>query len=605
MKISCFWQCFRRFRPANALFAAVLVATPFSGFVDVRGAAQEDAQPLTVPDDLTFDAISAASDQATSDAIGPLVDKLYDQEAQNEERLAAAAELRTSAAQLESQALRNRLLRRVDLIEAGIKATQVGSPESAAIVSRMVRAANAFEGPNLVTDAAVVRESYGQLRDGHPEAADVMRPVMMRHYFNHNLHISISEVMLSRLLADHRSETGGVADCILGAWVTGQQVTDTSVSANIRRSTTTARFDLTVHGQTNTNTQGRKGPAVIGTRGRHFFVISKPMYFDGSKFTGERSVIDVDANNTTVWARTKYEKIPIVGSIARNIALKEARSKKGQSEAIAAYKLAKRAVPEFEREADSRFDDANRQLDEDVLKGLRARDIAPESFSTRSSESHLAVSSRTMGTGRLGGTPQPFAPTPPKGLTLQVHETAANNALDGLQLAGRSIPESEIAAEIEKALSDIFQRDIKLGDGKPDEPSEEPTAVFQFSKTDPIRVRFEGNRMVLLLRTGVIEEGKDPIPEQSIDIPLGVSLADGQIQVTPPESAVDIAVGSVEPAPRLQQITRANQIRRLLNARLKTRQVDSTFDITLGDEKISLSVVSIGLEDGWLTTEVE
>ncbi len=152
---------------------------------------------------------------------------------------------------------------------------------------------------------------------------------------------------------------------------------------------------------------------------------------------------------------------------------------------------------------------------------------------------------------------------------------------------------------------DLFQREIKLTDGVPepvekdDEP--EPPTSFVFSKSDPIRVHFDKNQITLVMRAGVLQEGKDEIPEQIITIPIDMSLQGGKVVLEPGK----IGVASKEESDRLKQITRANQIRRILSRRLIRRELSPTIDVqAAGDKTLPLTVTMIQLIDGWLSAEM-
>ena len=192
------------------------------------------------------------------------------------------------------------------------------------------------------------------------------------------------------------------------------------------------------------------------------------------------------------------------------------------------------------------------------------------------------------------------------GAAVQLHESALNNAIDALGLQGRTILEKDLAKELEVALTDLFQREISLT--KKDDPQPavaegepEPPTSFVFSSSDPVRVHFNHNQITLVLRAGVIQEGKDAIPEQIISIPIAMSLQGGKVVLEPGT----IGVASKEEADRLKQITRANQIRRILGRRMIRRELSATIDLqAAGDKTLPLTVSMIQLIDGWLSAEM-
>ena len=103
------------------------------------------------------------------------------------------------------------------------------------------------------------------------------------------------------------------------------------------------------------------------------------------------------------------------------------------------------------------------------------------------------------------------------------------------------------------------------------------------------------------MRAGVIQTGKDEIPEQIITIPIDMSLQGGKVVLEPGK----IGIASREESDRLKQITRANQIRRILSKRLIRRELNGTIDLqAAGDKTLPLAVTMIQLVDGWLSAEM-
>ncbi len=500
-------------------------------------------------------------------------------------------------------------------IDAALAATAYEGDENAARselnrqVDELVAALLNYESQRLTHDAESARNAYRTLKVRFPEAASLLRPEIMSYYFNHNLHFTVSEDLLSRMVSDYRSERGCIADCVMGAWVTGSQVTNVNVRADIRPSATTATFVISADGNTQSNTIARKDPATVRTLGNHFFNVTKPVQFDGRHVSGRRGSIWVDVNSQTVGVSTKYDRIPLFGGIIRNIARKEVAKSKGQSEAITAQKLTDEAFPKFEDEVTKQLAELDSSLQK-TLSSLESKGVGPESISARSSNTHIAVSSRTMGVNRLGGSSQPPVVLSPRGMAVQLHETALNNTVDALGFNGRAIPEKEVMDELEKSLSDLLKREVKLkkddAAAAPAEPATEgepePPTTFVFSQSDPIRAHFDDNQIVLVLRTAVLQEGREEIPEQVITIPISLSIAGGKLVLDPGT----IGVNSKEESNRVKQITRANQIRRILGREIIRRELDTTFDVqAAGDRTLMLTLTQISTADGWLTAEIQ
>ncbi|MEQ9406654.1 MAG: hypothetical protein RIK87_02970 [Fuerstiella sp.] len=543
--------------------------------------------------------------------IQSLLMALYEAGNSDDDRLAAATELRDLIPELgggdgSAEAIQRQLTRRVDLAETAIRAMKDNSADDATrqLVNEMlIRAGIDYEVGNRSAHAAIARQNYRALRQTAPDVFAQIDTIFSRYYFNYNLHFVLSEPMMSRLLSDYRTETGGVADCILGAWVTGCQVTDTMVRADIRPSQNTAAFDLLVDGHTRTNTQGVKSPATIYTRGNHAFTIRKPTYFDGQQLTSKNATINININNRTTGISTKYDKIPILAGIARKIASKEVQRKQPQADAIAARKLANRALPRFEEEVADKYAEANGNIQNDLMQNLRSRNIEPSAYCARSTETHLAVSSRTITAESLAAPRPPTTPAPRRGLAVQMHQSAVNAAIDSLGISGRMTP-TQLVERIEEALSELMNQDVVI-----DKSNIDNNTIFDFSSSDPLRVRFMENQVILIFRTGFIQEAKNrTVPRHVFEIPVGIEFNNGILELISPgtdtESVIAMKSTPIDPVSRLERFSARVVLKELLEKAFTEPRIerDTELDLEMADgSPLTLQMTQFYLTDGWMT----
>lgn len=557
-------------------------------------------------------------DEDLSLAIGEALEQLFDPEEEDQDRLDVAKELKSKIGQLNRSdatqfSVVRQLDRRVAIAEAGIQALVTGptTDEARELTNDfMIRAAIDFENSGRSAHANVVRTRYAALKQSYPHIYTKLKPVMANSFFNYNLHFVVSEPMLSRILSDFRTESGGIAECILGAWVTGSQNTDTSVRADIKPSLGSGMFNLVVDGRTISNTRGRKSPATVYTRGNIGFRVVKGAFFDGRSLTSGPADMTVNANNQTTGIRTDFDRIPILRGIVQSIARKEVAKKKAQSERIAADKAANQALPRIESEVATKFSEANFNLQEKVLGKLEAKGIAPQVFSARSSETHLAVSSRTIVGNGLSATIPPSTPAPMRGIAIQIHESSINAGIDSLKLDGR-MPVQAIIHEIETNLKDITGRDVVL---RPDTAAEDDKTEFDFAISDPIRVRFEEDEVVIILRTGFYQTDKERlIPRHKFEIPLKLELSGGQIVLTPPDTdaggALSLRPQPIEGGRSLRGVAQARAVAlELLKKTFKdpVTYLSSMVQIQLPDNgPLNLQITDFDISDGWLTVVFE
>lgn len=615
---------------AAALMLPFNTANAFQGVVPGADETYE-ADPKPAVDHLKMDSpaasrvaldaksIAALAGDELGDQMTPLLATLFDGAKNDQERMDAGDQLLSLTNELNvgsrvQQSVARQIYRRVRLTKAGVtglQSTGAGDDTRALVNDLLIRTAVDFENGNRLAHSEIARRHYDEIRRTHPEIYSNLRPVFADEYFNYNLHFVVSEGMLSRIVSDYRTETGGIAECILGAWVTGTQETDTMVRADIKPSHNSAMFNLVVDGRTMSNTQGRKHPAVIYTRGNMGFNIVKPVFFDGQRLSGGAANMDVNANNRTVGVSTKFDKIPIIGGIARDIARREAGKLKSQGEAIAARKAANEALPRFEQEVGQKFQEANDNFQNNLIANLERRGIAPGQYSARSSETHMAVSSRTISAGALAAPKPPETPAPRRGVAVQMHESAMNAAIDSLGVSGR-MSVSQLLTKIEDALTEFTKKEVSLRD-----PSitEEDKTDFDFPEKDGIRVRFEEDQVVFVLRTGFYLKDKDDrrIPRHSFEIPVGIELRDGSLYLIPPSTdtkgILSIKPRAIEEKSSLRNVIQARKIaKELLDKTFKEPliEVDPNTEVDMGDgTKLRLRTTRFEMSDGWVTGVLE
>jgi hypothetical protein len=264
----------------------------------------------------------------------------------------------------------------------------------------------------------------------------------------------------------------------------------------------------------------------------------------------------------------------------------------------------------FESEANDQLTKANDSLQNKVLQNLRDRGIAPSVYSARSSETHFAVSSRTMTTGNLAAPRPPGNPAPRKGVAIQLHESTINAAIDGLGITGE-MAVVEVIGTIETVLKELLDREVSLRDS---EQVDEDNTDFDFSESDPIRVRFDEEQVVLILRTGFYQKDKNRrVPRHVFEIPIGIEVRDGSLFLkaprTDPRGILSLRPRAIEGKGSLRSVAQARGIaKELLDKAFKQplTELDSTLELELKNrENLKLQITQLEITDGWVTLIME
>lgn len=471
-------------------------------------------------------------------------------------------------------------------------------------LAELLNAVESYERSSSASDSKRARKAFARIRSLAPDGGDRIGDALRSHYFNYNMRIVASEKLISKLIGAKRVDNGPVVDFILGAQVRGNQTTNTVVAVDLKPSDSGIRFQIVLDGTTHSTTTGTTEQATIYTSGVHRFLARKEVIFDGVKFATKPASISVNANNHTTAARTSYSSMPIFGGIFDGIAMRAARKKRPESEAIARQRVSSHVLPEFNREVDKNFKDANVQLEEKLNQPLRELSLYPSAMSFRSTDNELSVKTRLMTEGELAGDTPISKLTTDSGVVLHLHESLLNNSLDRLNLAGRTVTEDQVVKEVEDALSRALGRELEESTEKSEsDVAKDPTTLI-FPDSDPIRISVTDGGLSLVIRAGLKqEEGKEDIPTQMITVPLTFTIVGDNIVI----SRGSIAVAPVErPKSNFVQIARAGIVRRKIEAALPPREIDRHIDIEReGQKPLKLSLTTLKSLDGWLSIAFE
>ncbi|HEY2249757.1 MAG TPA: hypothetical protein VGH74_01805 [Planctomycetaceae bacterium] len=457
-----------------------------------------------------------------------------------------------------------------------------------------------YESTHSGASATAVRKAFDAIRGKAPDGGERVGQALTHNYFNYNLRVVASEAYLNKLVHQSRDEAGPVRDFILGADVYGNQTTHTDVGLKLVPNGSQAQFDMLANGAVASSTLGYTDQATVSTEGHHYFTAAKRVTFDGERFWTAPARIGVNANNTTTGADTNIG-FPFHG-IADAIAMGRAESMSGESEAIAASRVQDRVLPPFNSQVDSQF----QRFNSDVaarLEALRELNLYPDAKSWSTTDSELKVATRLMGPGELGGSEPSPAMYLGRGLTVVLHDSLMNGYADRLDLAGKSLTDDEIKAKIEAQLSKLLGRDVKFSDEKGAAPADESSIKkIIFDKTDPLRMHADDGSLVLTIRAGFQQEGKEDIPTQIITLPLKFSVDMKNVVIEPGDISIEAAEKAERPA---QQLARAGVIRKKLDAAFPRREIDRVHRIQRKNLNVVTAVTRIRALDCWLSVTYE
>lgn len=479
----------------------------------------------------------------------------------------------------------------------------VNEAELRAQLKNLLDATDSYAATRSTEDAAKARAAFAAVTTAAPDGGDRMAGVLQTYFLNYNVRVIASEEFLNRMLYEARTERGPVVDFILGADVRGNQTTNTKVGVDLRPSGRTARFDLLLDGAISSSTVGSTSEATVYTQGNHTFQARKEVNFDGVKFVTFPATINVNPHNTTTGINVNNAPA-LFGGIAQNIASREVEARRGAAEQIAASRVRDNVLPKFNAEADKNFSEAGPKLETEVFSGLKATGLYPDAFVYTTSDSTARLNSRLMSPTELGADMPSTAVPADRGATVLLHETAVNNSIDRIGLAGQTLTEPELRSKLEAFFTKALSRPVKLEPppkqpgAEEDEDSKGPSAII-FSQKDPMRVHFENGQLVLVMRAGFKQEGKDDIPTREITVPMTIEVKGPKVVVT--RGAVRVVAADGEGG----GIAINGVVRKKIQSALPDREVDSKVELKGPKNTVNTSISGIRMIDGWVQISIK
>ena len=107
-------------------------------------------------------------------------------------------------------------------------------------------------------------------------------------------------------------------------------------------------------------------------------------------------------------------------------------------------KIQRQAEKQIDEEIDARLGELNSRLKHRLLDPLASMSLRPEVADAQTSEVRMSMQLQLAGIGQLGSnTPRPWAPSDSV-LSFQMHQSALNNVLRGLELDGATLTIKEL-----------------------------------------------------------------------------------------------------------------------------------------------------------------
>jgi hypothetical protein len=344
-------------------------------------------------------------------------------------------------------------------------------------------------------------------------------------------------------------------------------------------------MELEIVGEVDALTNSSKGPATFTSKSESVYFANKPLVLDLEGIHVGPAQVAVYNKTRLRRLQTSFDGIPLVGPLMKGMARSRHDQQSPEFRREIKRKVASKARKRIDAEVDAQLGEVSQRLRRQVLEPLGALSLDPTMVSSETTERRFTMRLRLAGDDQLGGhTPRPRAPSDSLA-SFQVHETAMNNALERLELDGRTFALPELWKHIADRLNQP-----QTWETDPDDDD----VTIAFAKQDAVGVRCQDGRVMLSLSIAKLR--KPPRSWRDFQVRIlyrpevhGRSaelVRDGRIHVS---------------GKRLRRLSRATLVGVFAKIFREERPVILSPERLLSDPKLAdLAVTQFVIVDGWI-----
>lgn len=345
------------------------------------------------------------------------------------------------------------------------------------------------------------RESDGladmatQLKWSYSKAQNQLASTFYSHYRNANARLAVTELMLNRMLPIIRESRAPIREEILGARVFGNSATWTKIGLDLVPDNQRLRMKLVANGNVNAQTRSYAGPAVVFNRNQSHFHLQKMITCDQRGVHIGKSSTTATTKLKVLGLRTEYDGVPFIGSIARRKVQQQVNEQRNLAKRVIDRRVASQAQSMVDTQLTQQLFAVQQQAEEKLVQPLRKLQLDPTTISLQTTNNRMVYRGRLAAEHHLAAfTPRPNA-LANSVVSLQLHESAINNAIERMHIDGRR---GDLRQMLEAAVNSRPKVNFQIPDDVPD------GVTLQLADQDAIRMRWQDGSMRISIRVAEI-----------------------------------------------------------------------------------------------------
>ncbi len=385
-----------------------------------------------------------------------------------------------------------------DPAEAVAPADSEATGAHCATVEALLATLERYESTPTPAEGALAIESIDALADSGIARLVDFATIVRTHYSAANVRVAVHQKFMERVMPPAQVTTAPVDDTVLGRQVRGTSRVEQSTAVRFSPDTRGISVVLEVRGDVASRTVTESGPVALTSRGSSSFTVRKPVSVGGAGLRLGQATGSASSRSQLADIQTSFDGVPIMRSLVRNIARNQHDEHLPEANREVIDKIVARACREVDQQVEPQLLAAAERIRSQAWGPLVKLGLEPTPVSLETQDGIAMARLRLAGDDQLAAhTPRPRAPNGSM-LSVQIHESAINNALERLGLAGRQLP-----------LEDLVHLLCERAGVEPQLPDELPEdVVITFAREQPLRVQYRDGLVHIRVALEAIESGR-------------------------------------------------------------------------------------------------
>jgi hypothetical protein len=365
-------------------------------------------------------------------------------------------------------------------------------------VVRLLDLLERYEATSATIDAAAIRDVAQAVEAITLPGAVAVGRAVSEHYLAPNVRIAVHQQFVEKLMPEQQVQSGPVNEVIAGRPVRGTRTVTRTTTVKFIPDHDEIAMHLEVQGDIASRSVTDAGIVSLSSRGTSSFVVRKPITVSGQGLLFGPATGTASNNSQLAGIQTSFDSVPVMRSFVRQIARSQHDGSMPDVNREVINKIVAQACRETDDQAEPQFVEVAERVRKKVWVPLVALGLEPTPVALESTSSVATLRLRLAADEQIAAhTPRPRAPAESQ-MSMQLHESAANNAVARMGLAGERFTLEDLSRHVCERLGS----ETRVPDDLPEGVS------VTFAENDPIRVTCHDGLIQVRVALEAIESGR-------------------------------------------------------------------------------------------------